>query len=157
MRLGEPKNQLQSITNMLTSTEYAGYTYDEMGRLTYENTSNAAQKKYIKYDVTGKVVLISRNAAFTQPVVEYVYNELGQRIIKKLYNSSYVEINRTYYVGDAVYTQPVTGGVGGAITVQEYEIDGGGGRIGIYYRPGDIQSDPISNSSFLFLLLTIIS
>lgn len=132
-------NRLASITNTASGTQtYASYTYNLLGQLTYENPLNAAQKKYIKYDVTGRVVMVSRNAAFTQPVVEYVYNELGQRIVKKLYNGSYSEIQRTYYAGDVVYTQPVTGGVGGAITVEEYEIDGGSGRIGIYYRPGDI-------------------
>ncbi|WP_298940423.1 hypothetical protein [uncultured Dysgonomonas sp.] len=32
---------------------------------------------------------VARDAAFTEMVVEYVYDEMGQRIMKKTYNSSH--------------------------------------------------------------------
>jgi RHS repeat-associated protein len=132
--------KLASITNTASGSPviYASYTYDALGQLTIEDTQDPAQKKYIRYDVTGKVTTVARDVAFDDLVVEYVYNELGQRIIKKLYNSSYEEIQRTYYVGGVIYTQPVTTGTLGTATAQEYQIDGGSGRIGIYYRQSGI-------------------
>ncbi len=127
--------------NSGTPQTYASYTYDNIGQLTYENTLNAAQKKYIKYDVTGKVIAVARDAAFTQKVVEYVYNALGERIIKRSYNASYVHVQNTFYVGGVIYTQPVPG----SPTVQEYAIDGGAGRIGTFYRPSSIYAYEMSD------------
>jgi len=133
-------NKLASITNTASGSPvtYASYTYDALGQLTIEDTQDPAQKKYIRYDVTGKVTAVARDAAFTEMVVEYVYDELGQRIMKKTYNSSHHLIQNTYYVGDVIYTQPVVNDIPGIAVVQEYGIDGGGGRIGIYYRQSGI-------------------
>ncbi|MBN8856945.1 MAG: RHS repeat-associated core domain-containing protein [Sphingobacteriales bacterium] len=132
--------QLASITNTASGSPvtYASYTYDALGQLTIEDTQDPEQKKYIRYDVTGKVTAVARDAAFTEMVVEYVYDELGQRIMKKTYNSSHHLIQNTYYVGDVIYTQPVVNDIPGTAVVQEYGIDGGGGRIGIYYRQSGI-------------------
>ncbi len=38
------------------------------------------KKKYIRYDVNGKVTAVARDAGFTQLVVEYIYNEGGARV-----------------------------------------------------------------------------
>lgn len=132
--------KLASITNTASSSPviYASYTYDALGQLTIEDTQDPAQKKYIRYDVTGKVTTVARDAAFDDLVVEYVYDEMGQRIMKKTYNSSHHLIQNTYYVGDVIYTQPVTDDIPGTTVVQEYGIDGGSGWIGIYYRQSGI-------------------
>jgi uncharacterized protein (TIGR02594 family) len=132
-------NKLQSVVDDATGTAqtYASYTYDKLGQLTVENTGGTTNK-YIKYDVAGKVVLVARDAGFTQKVVEYIYDEDGQRIVKKSYNSSFQLSQITYYADDVVYIQPVTGGSPGAITAQEYTIQGAAGRLGIYFRPVNI-------------------
>ena len=89
--------------------------------------------------VTGKVVLVHRDNSQspTQKIVEFVYDEAGQRIMKKTYASAspYQLISVTYYVDDIIYTQTVTGGISyGAVTPIEYPIEGATGRIGIYYK-----------------------
>jgi RHS repeat-associated protein len=139
-------NKLQSVVNDATGTAvtYASYTYNKLGQLTMENPGGATAK-YIKYDVTGKVVMVARDSAFTQKVVEYVYDETGKRIIKKSYNASYQLSQVTYYTGEVIYTQPVTGGTPGAIAVQEYEIQGGSGRLGVYYKPANVYAYELSD------------
>jgi len=133
-------NKLQNVVhdNNGTPQTYADYSYDARGQVVVEMTGDASKKKYIRYDVTGKVLAVARDINFTQKVVEYVYDEMGQRIIKRSYNNLYQLVQNTYYVGDVIYTQPVSGGTGGAIAVLEYEIDGGSGRLGVYDRPSNI-------------------
>jgi RHS repeat-associated protein len=129
-------NKLQSVVNTAATTQtYGSYTYDASGQVISETTTDPTnQTKYLKYDVSGKVILVARDAAFTQKVVEFVYDETGMRIMKKSYNAAYQLIQVTYYSGAAVYTQPVTGGVTyGAVTAMEYPIEGASGRLGIYY------------------------
>jgi RHS repeat-associated protein len=129
-------NKLQKVANTLNSNDDATYSYDDLGQLVAESYVNNANKtKYIRYDVSGKVVAVARDAAFNQRVAEYVYNELGVRIIKRSYTPSTNQlISTTYYVGDVVYTQAS----GGSIVAQEYEIDGGGTRIGVFFRQANI-------------------
>ena len=68
-----------------------------------------------------------------EDVIEYVYNEKGERIVKKSYNAGQLS-QITYYLGSVIYTQPVNNGTQGAISAQEYEIQGAGGRLGTFYR-----------------------
>jgi RHS repeat-associated protein len=130
-------NKLEKVVHNATSVpeDYATYTYDQLGQLTSEtNTFKGVNRsKYIEYDVAGKVVAVYRDAPKTQPVVAYVYDEMGQRIIKKSYSSGQLS-QITYYLGSVIYTQPVTNGTPGAITAQEYEIEGASGRLGTFYR-----------------------
>jgi RHS repeat-associated protein len=132
-------NKLESVVNEVNGVPqtYASYIYDKLGQLTVEKDVNGAIRKTIKYDVTGKALMVERNAG--EPIVEYVYNEAGKRIIKKSYNTSHQLSQITYYVGDVIYTQAVTGGTTyGNIVAQEYEVQGASGRLGIYYRQSDI-------------------
>jgi RHS repeat-associated protein len=126
-------NQLSSITNTSTGTAqtYGTYTYDAIGEMIGEATTGASQPpKYYRYNSAGQVTAVSRNSTFTEPVATFVYDEMGARIIKNIYNASNQLSQITYYVGGAVYTQNVTSGV----TNIEYPIDGGGNRLGTYYR-----------------------
>jgi RHS repeat-associated protein len=131
-------NRLHSIRQNASGTDqpYAEYVYNERGQLINENTQNASQSKYIKYDITGKVIAVARDDQFNQKVVEFVYNEEGQRIVKKSYNNLYEPSEITYYAGDVTYTQQVTGGgtVLGPVIPQEYEIQGANGRLGVFFR-----------------------
>jgi RHS repeat-associated protein len=140
-------NRLQSVVhdNGGSPQTYASYTYDALGQLVIENVGSPATQKYIQYDGTGKVVAVARDAAFNQKVVEYVYGELGQRIMKKSYNGAFQLSQVTYYTGDVIFTQPYSGGTGGVITPQEYEINDGAGRLGIHFRPTDIYAYQLSD------------
>ena len=129
-------NQLASVANSATGTSqpYASYTYDSLGQLTVENTADTSRKKYLQYDVTGKVILVARDAAFTRKVAEFVYDENGARICKKTYNAAGQLIETTWYIDGVIYTKTRTG----SIVAAEYAIDGGGGRIGTYYKSGNV-------------------
>ncbi|HTB99874.1 MAG TPA: RHS repeat-associated core domain-containing protein, partial [Ferruginibacter sp.] len=137
-------NQLGSVVNTATGTAqtYASYTYDAIGRMTSETITNpltnVGTTEYVQYDITNKVRAVTTDPAFNNPIVSYLYDEAGTRIIKNTYNSSNQLIEVTYYAGDATYTQSITGGVYGAITAEEYQIQGGKNRLGIYYRPNNI-------------------
>jgi RHS repeat-associated protein len=143
-------NKLQSVVNEVNGVPqpYASYTYDQLGQLIGEsNTSSGTDKsKYIEYDITGKVVAVYRYANKTGPVVQYVYDETGQRIIKRSYNASNQLSLITYYVGPVIYTQPVTNGtILGAITAQEYDIQGAGSRLGVFYRQVPVYAYELSD------------
>jgi RHS repeat-associated protein len=131
-------NKLQSVVddaNLLPEV-YSSYTYNQVGQLTLDNTGAASQKKFIKYDVAGKVVAVARDPQFTQLVAEYEYSETGSRIKKKLYNGSFQLMSITFYVGGVVYTQDVIGA--GPIVAQEFAVNGGRGRIGTFYRQSPV-------------------
>jgi RHS repeat-associated protein len=126
------KNQLSTIGKAGGQT-YATYSYDPNGQMASEVIGDgSAPSKYLVYDAAGRVVEVDKDAAHTQPVVTFMYDEMGQRVRKIDFNSSYQPSLVTFYADDVIYTQPVTAGpTYGAITVQEYQIVGAG-RLGIY-------------------------
>jgi RHS repeat-associated protein len=131
-------NKLSTILNGPVGSQvtFANYTYDQLGRETFENTTSPSLNKYIQYDATGKVAMIANDALYTQPLVKYVYDETGQRIEKLSFNSSYQLVLVTYYFGDVIYTQTVTGGTTyGPLVPAEYKISGTSGKIAVYNRP----------------------
>jgi len=129
-------NQLSSVVKA-GGQNYATYGYSPNGQMVSESIGDGSTfSKYLAYDVSGKVVGVYKDAAHQQPLVTFVYDEEGQRIKKLDYDGSYQLSQVTYYAGDVVYTQQVTGG--GAVTAQEYQISGGNGRIGIYYPQSQI-------------------
>jgi len=128
---GNNNDQLSSVINTLTSQPYASYSYDQMGQVKAETLADGTQLTLV-YDVTGKVTKVYRGAGNT-PVASFVYDELGKRIKKLSYNTSGQLIQVTFYVGDVIYTQAVTGGTNfGLVVAQEYLIEGSG-RIGTYF------------------------
>ncbi|TWI85732.1 RHS repeat-associated protein [Lacibacter cauensis] len=144
-------NKLQSITESASTGPtgtYATYSYDDDGQLIQETPGSGADAggvtRHIKYDVTGKIVGVYADAAFTQAVVSFEYNERGQRISKTIYNSStYQPINKTFYLSDAagneaaIYSQSKSGMFWTFLSLQEQPIYGRG-REGVYYRPSNI-------------------
>jgi len=134
-------NKLSGVVNTASGTAqtYATYSYDANGQVTAEATTDGTAK-YLVYDVMGMVTAVFRDAAHTQPIAGFVYDEMGRRIKKLSYNTSYQLSQVTYYVGDVIYTQPVTGGGTsyGTVSAQEYQIEGSSGRIGIYYAQSNI-------------------
>lgn len=129
---------LSVVHNASTAPEtYAQYTYDQLGQLTGETNTfkGINSSKYIEYDMYGKVVAVYRDAAKLQSqlVVAYMYDENGARIVKKSYAAGQLS-QITYYAGSVIFTQVVANGTPGAITAQEYEVEGAGGRLGTFYR-----------------------
>jgi RHS repeat-associated protein len=129
-------DQLAAV--LANNQPYLSYTYDATGLATGIVSTVAGGAKYIQYDVSGKVLAVSRNSTFTNLIVSYVYDEQGQRIVKKSYDPNGSLSQNTYYVDDVVYTQPISNNTAGLITAQEYEVKGLGGRIGVYFRPTDV-------------------
>jgi len=132
-------NRLQSVVNTVTGVPvtYANYTYNESGQLIREDNSDPNKVKYIQYDVSGKVVVVAKDAGFSLVQVKYVYDETGKRIQKILYNTGSNQIIQvTYYFDDVVYVQNVSGGVYPTPLAQEYAINGANRRLGVYYRQG---------------------
>jgi RHS repeat-associated protein len=71
--------QYQSGTNQLSSvSNYASYTYDELGQLKSEQKGSSAN--YLRYNVMGKITAVYADAAMTQLRVSYTYDEAGNRI-----------------------------------------------------------------------------
>ncbi len=135
-------NMLGSITQQTTNNNYATYQYDNLGQLKAELPGPAygsTVSKYLQYSVSGKVQAVYTNAGQTDPMVKYVYDELGKRIKKLSYNSSAVLLSTTYYVYDgsgsvmSIYEQPN----GGSIEQKEIPIYSGGERAAIYFRQTD--------------------
>jgi RHS repeat-associated protein len=141
-------NKLASVTNNAPPTPgitYASYAYDPLGREMSENLGSPSLNKYIQYDIAGRTKLIARDAAFTQPVVQYIYDEAGNRIEKLSYNSSYQLDQVTYYYDDVIYSQPVTNGVYGTLLPQEYQIKGNVSRLGVYYKQANVYAYELSD------------
>ncbi len=131
-------NQLSSVVNTATGTSqtYATYGYDARGYVTAEATGDGSPQKYMVYDAKGKVTAVYQDAAHTQPLAGFAYDEVGRRIKKLSYNSAYQLSRITYYTDGVIYTQAVAGGT---VTPQEYQIeDANQGRLGIYYAQGPI-------------------
>lgn len=123
-----------SVINQVNGGVFASYSYDKLGRL--ESEARSGVYKYIRYDASGQVTAVSRNANFTQLVAEFVYDEGGSRIAKKSYNSSGQLATVTYYTGGVVYTQNILGG--GQPVADEYQLDGGSGRLGVFFRQSGV-------------------
>jgi RHS repeat-associated protein len=145
-------NKLQSITESAATGPtgtYATYAYDDNGQLIQETPGSGADAgavtRYIRYDVTGKVVGVYADVAYNQPLVTFEYNERGQRVNKTIYNTStYAAVRSVTYVMDAAGNElamydRVKSGMFWPIypTLQEQPIYGSG-REGVFYRPGNI-------------------
>jgi RHS repeat-associated protein len=127
---GNGNNQLTAVANTLSPGQnYATYQYDADGRVMTETTSAGAVLS-LAYDAAGKLSTITRGGT---SMVAFVYDEMGQRIKKLSYNTSGLLNQVTFYVGDVIYTQNVTGN--GAVTATEYLIRGAD-RIGEYVPMG---------------------
>ena len=126
-------NWLTKIVNTGSQNETYNFTYDNLGREVSENSGTPATTKYIKYDLMGRVTMVASDVNFSQLLAKFIYDESGKRIEKISYGPgpAYSPILATYYFGDVIYTQP---NATGAFTETEYQVSGGSGRIGNYYK-----------------------
>ncbi len=117
-----------------SGTTVMDYDYDAVGQMTRQRDEQG--QRYYSYDVTGKTTGVYLDAARTQAVVEFAYDDRGFRLSKKSYGtgSSAGQTSMTYYVRDAggnllsLYEQgPQTGG-----RLQRSEVPlYGAGRLGV--------------------------
>ncbi|WP_343540265.1 RHS repeat-associated core domain-containing protein, partial [Sphingobacterium thalpophilum] len=131
--LGNYTYSYQANTNRLTSvSSYADYTYDAVGQLASQVKGSSGM--YLDYDVSGKVTKIYSDAAKQTIMLSFVYDDDGNRVMKKDHRTGAV----TWYSYDgegtlvAVFEQQGTG----AIQLKEQPIYGSG-RLGTYYRQGN--------------------
>lgn len=119
-------------TNKLSSvTGYANYTYDALGQLASQVKGTAGM--YLDYDVTGKVTTIYSDAAKSVIMLSFVYDETGNRVMKKDHRNNSV----TWYSYDAVGTLLAIfeSKNGGALQLTEQPIYGSS-RLGMLNRLG---------------------
>lgn len=132
-------NRLLSVVNSASGSPvtYANYSYDASGQLVTETNADPNKTKYIQYDSYGKVTLVAKDATFSNTVSKYVYDEMGNRAQKVLYNpTTGAIIQVVYYFDDVIFTQTVSGGIFQAVIPSEYTIEGMGGRLGVFYKQG---------------------
>ena len=84
-----------------TGTKVLDYDYDAVGQMTRQRDEQG--QRYYAYDVTGKTTGVYLDAARTQAVVEFAYDDRGFRIRKKSYGTgaNAGQVSTTYYVRDA--------------------------------------------------------
>jgi RHS repeat-associated protein len=132
------QNSLQKTQNSVSS-DTRNYTYDVTGRMLSYTNSFGDTPKYINYDYTGKVTAVYKDAAKTQALASFLYDEKGHRIRKTQYNGSspYQAVTHTYYINDAqgtvlsVYKVTI-----GSNAVQEEIYIYGNNRIGMVNKYG---------------------
>ncbi|WP_343321641.1 RHS repeat domain-containing protein [Sphingobacterium multivorum] len=130
--LGNYAYNYQANSNKLTSvTGYATYTYDAIGQLTSQIKGSAGM--YLDYDVSGKVTKIYSDAAKQTIILSFVYDDDGNRVMKKDHRTGAVT---WYSLGGngslaAVFEQQGTG----AIQLKEQPVYGSD-RLGTFYRLG---------------------
>ncbi|GGH16425.1 hypothetical protein FAZ19_05805 [Sphingobacterium alkalisoli] len=98
-------NKLASVSN------YASYTYDALGQLASETKGSLS--KYLDYDAFGKVTKIYSDAAKTNAVLSFVYDEGGNRIKKQdhLQNVTTWYVDGNVYNGSQLIEQPIPSGI----------------------------------------------
>ncbi|MBD1432701.1 RHS repeat-associated core domain-containing protein [Sphingobacterium sp. DN00404] len=94
-------NRLANITN------YASYSYDAIGQLASE--VKGSQGRYLDYDASGKVTAIYSDAAHTQRILSFAYDEDGNRIKKQdhLQNVITWYVDGNVYNGSQLIEQPI--------------------------------------------------
>ncbi|GGG59629.1 LamG-like jellyroll fold domain-containing protein [Hymenobacter glacieicola] len=92
-------NKLLAVKNQ-NGANVLSYEYDENGQMTRESEAGKGDK-YLRYDVTGRVTGVYRNANFTSPVTIYNYNDRGFRSSKVVFNAQGTTLNTTYFITDA--------------------------------------------------------
>ncbi|QKG59093.1 hypothetical protein GKZ68_20645 (plasmid) [Hymenobacter sp. BRD128] len=92
-------NQLKEVhTGSASGTTVLDYDYDELGQLIRQRDEKG--QSYLTYDVTGKTTGVYLDAAHTQPVVQYAYDDRGFRVRQTVYPASGAPAHVTTYVRD---------------------------------------------------------
>ncbi len=129
-------NQLSAVNNPGGSA-VLDYDYDANGQMTRQRDEKG--QRYLTYDVMGKVTGVYRNAAHSQPLVVFTYDDRGFRASKASYDPATYQLKKTTYsvrdIGGnelATYTLDATTPGSG---IQQSELPlYGAGRLGTLTR-----------------------
>ncbi|KKO90752.1 hypothetical protein AAW12_14500 [Sphingobacterium sp. Ag1] len=123
-------------TNKLSSVSgYATYGYDAIGQLSSQVKGTAGM--YMDYDVTGKVTFIYSDATKSTIMLSFVYDNGGNRIMKKDHRTNAV----TWYSYDVSGTlMAVFEGTSGSSLQLTEQPTYGMGRLGMLNRLGNSYS-----------------
>jgi len=123
-------NQLKEVhTGSAAGPTVLDYDYDELGQLVRQRDEKG--QSYLSYDVSGKTTGFYADAARTQPIVTFAYDDRGFRVSKTTYANG-VARQTTTYVRDVagniltVYEQPAPGAAAQRAEVPLY----GASRLG---------------------------
>lgn len=123
----------QPNTNKLSSVSgYATFTYDAIGQLVSQ--MKGSNGMYLDYDVFGQVTKIYSDGAKSQIMLSFVYDDDGNRIMKKDHRNNTV----TWYSYDAGGTLVAifdNNGANRSVRLLEQPVYGAN-RLGTYYRSG---------------------
>ncbi|QKG55129.1 hypothetical protein [Hymenobacter sp. BRD67] len=87
-------NRLSAVNNP-SGNPVLDYDYDATGQMTRQHDEKG--QRYLTYDVTGKVTGVYRDAAYTQPLVVFTYNDRGFRTSKASYDPTTFQLKKTTY------------------------------------------------------------
>lgn len=99
-------NKLTSVVNG-NNTPVISYAYNEIGQATSQVEQDATKTKYLQYDAAGKITGIYRDAAKTQPIAIYSYDEFGRRLTQQVYTTPSI-FTTTTFVRDASGSEMAT-------------------------------------------------
>lgn len=92
-------NQLAAVhTGSPSGATVLEYDYDELGQMTRQGDEQG--QRHFTYDVTGKTSGVYLDAAHTQPLVEYAYDDRGFRVRQTVYPAAGGPARVTTYVRD---------------------------------------------------------
>jgi RHS repeat-associated protein len=132
-------NKLASVKDQ-NNQDVISYTYDRLGQLTAQQELDPLKTKYLDYDVSGKVTAVYRDAAKSQVVARYTYDEYGRRLIQEVFAVAPATTHTTtYFVRDLAGNELATyvsSSATGQTALYEQPIYGAE-RIGVYRRPRD--------------------
>ncbi len=111
------------------------YGYDELGNLIRDNAEDISS---IEWNVQGKITKVNRNSGSTKPTLEFTYDAMGQRLSKKVTESS-GNVKTFYYIRDAQGNEMsryvhYTDGLGDEYFVSEEHSIYGSSRLGLQTR-----------------------
>ena len=88
-------NQLKEVhTGSAAGPTVLDYDYDELGQLVRQRDEKG--QSYLSYDVTGKTTGFYADAARTQPLVTFAYDDRGFRVSKTAYANGVARQTTTY-------------------------------------------------------------
>ena len=128
-------NRLAKVNNP-SDQAVLDYDYDATGQMTRQRDEQG--QRYFRYDVTGKVTGVYRDAGQRQPVALFAYDDRGFRVSKASYNAAGQLTKTTYSVRDAAGNELSTYEQEAGKTLVRSEVPlYGAGRVGTLTRVDD--------------------
>ena len=135
-------NQLAEVRHQSTGAAALRYAYDATGRITRTQDLGTGADRYLRYDAAGLVTGIYRDAAATQPLVEYDYDDRGFRAAQRVWGPPAPVTEEPGGGGDDPKSRSATTAATGSVLKQwelqretYYVRDAAGTLLSLYERP----------------------